>query len=148
MGLLLIKGTGNQIRNRNKAIEIALKIYDGAYKTDDNNSNVCIGENLYRVAAYANPKAKSALVDEPQVGKRSNAPVWYAEKMSGVILVRQASDGRLMFFAIDKEMLYQSLKTGAQDSVSVDWDTGSPPWPCTASTSVWMMENPRFTGIP
>ena len=121
MSPVLTKGTGNQARNRDKALEVALSIYMGSCKIDGSRSNISIAGNIYRVAAYADPKSKFALVDDVDSQTKNQFPIWYQDDISGVILVKQTADNRLLFFVIDKEPLFSYLQNSSVNKVSIDW---------------------------
>ncbi len=88
---------------------MALSIYKGSCKIDVSKSNISIDGNIYRVAAYADPKSKFALVDDVDSHSKNELPAWYQGEISGVILVKQTADDRLLFFVIDKEPLFSYL---------------------------------------
>jgi len=121
MSTILTKGTGNQVKNKAKAFEIALRIYENSHRIDDNKSNISIDGNVYRVAAYADPTSKSALVDNVNAHISNEPPIWYRNDITGVLLVKQTADNRLLFFVIDKEPLFNYLQTYSADKISIDW---------------------------
>jgi len=122
MPTILTKGAGNQVKNKDKVIEIALRLYENSHRIDNNIGNISIDGNIYRVAAYANPSSKLALVNNVDSHSKNESPIWYQKEISGVILVRQTKDNRLLFFVIDKKPLFNYLQTNSADNISIGWN--------------------------